>query len=254
MKITAPKLNRSKLRPVVERYPLPEDVNGICELIRDILDKGSVQKIELDVGDLVRVVRLVEVGDLEESEEGWDQSLKGLEDFEEYNDADATPDGIILHLLNAVADIDLFGVAFITGTNDTNLLGKWLKIPDRSKQIAGIPIYRVNTLPEETLVLCGAKFREATPSEIEYAIKTTMEIRHEERKLTGGKITDSGRDNPGRYSETNDQLEIAPGRLRKVRWESKVNRDKLEQPSDVHGEPEESDISGDSGHSGDGVG
>ena len=42
-------LNKSELKTKVEKYPLPDSIDGVCSLLREILTPGSVQRVEIDV-------------------------------------------------------------------------------------------------------------------------------------------------------------------------------------------------------------
>jgi hypothetical protein len=224
MRTTLPKSGKSKTRVEVERYPMPETTEGLCKLVQALFEKGGIKRFEID--GLVRVTRESEIDpDMTEPNKSWEEALQGLENFIEFNPKNSTdPAMVLLYLTNLIERKGLKPVCFAAGP-DTGLLSLWLGLGELEiglEALFGIPVRRMNSLPEETIILCGAPIRDADPTEIEFAVKTTIEVRtkNEERKLPSSETASTGRGDTGEYSQTTGPLAAATGGLRKVSWKS----------------------------------
>ena len=214
--------NKSE-KTLVERYDLPATVDGICGLVRDILEKGSVASMNLTVGDSVRVKRVVETDELtDEIKLGWDGVLRNLSTLEELPSDEKTPHQIVFDLMDRVAFERLVPVAWVTGLNEQGLLADWLRARSNNQfgMLLNIPVHRLRSLPEETLILCAARHADADPEEVVFATKTTIELRssYEPRELASSEDDrGSGHRPRQRHSTAQVMAPIARG-LRKVQW------------------------------------
>jgi hypothetical protein len=229
------KSNKSESRSRVEKYPLPSSVTSILSLIKDIMEEGSVQRIELDVSLPVRVVRTIAVGDpmMEEVDIGLKGILRQVE-FIEYYSEGATPFQVVVDVMQLLHKEGRHPTCWVTGPSEQNptLLDQWLEwkergMPAGTDHLLGLPVQTVDDLQEDVLILCGSEYPSADTDEITLAIKTSIELGSEhERAEPIRKADDSVRTDSGEHPSTASQLALAAGSLRRVEW----------HPPDQHGE------------------
>ena len=96
----------------LERYPLPPTADGICTLIRNILNGEHVGRIELDTGDeYVRAWRFVEKDEMSEPGVNWDGALRNIPSMTEYASDDASPFQVLVDMMLLAQEEKLKGVA-----------------------------------------------------------------------------------------------------------------------------------------------
>jgi hypothetical protein len=223
------KSNRSKPSTRVEKYPLPSGVEAIISLMREIMNEGSVQRIELDVELPVRVVRNVEPGDplLAEVDIGLKGVLRQVE-FIEYYSEGATPFQVVVDMMQLLHKEVRHPICWVTGPSDQEppLINTWLEwkergMPAGTDHLLGLPVRTVDDLSEDTLILCGSEYPSAETSEITMAIKTAIEIRSEnEREPSEREAHDDPVGLGARQRHpTASQLALSAGGLRRVEWE-----------------------------------
>ena len=210
---------RSKTK--TDKYPLPSTVDGICALVRKVLTEGTVQRLELDVDDVVRVTREVPPNEMDEPDVDWDAALRNVASFLEYHSEGASPFQVLVDMALLVANEGLRCSAFVIGANSH--IEEWLDLsrrgmPGLSGALLGIPIQVVDFLPGETIILCASLYPSGDPSEVSFAVKATMEIL-DEPSQTGSETPDRGRSDSTELDTAADQLEVIAGGLRSVRWE-----------------------------------
>lgn len=206
----------------IEKHLLPQTTEGICALLRDILDNGRVQRVEMDVEDaFLRVVREVEDHELAEDEVTWDGALRNVSVMMEYSNEEAMWAQVLADMFLLAQQERLRAIAWVVGAGEEDLLSRWLEIEKRSlpvtppiRELCGLPVHVVRSLPEETLILCCSKYTGAEPSEITWAIKTAMEIRDETYHETTYR---SGSDS-GERSDSDVVLALSPRGLKRVAW------------------------------------
>jgi hypothetical protein len=218
-------MSRKSRKDVIEKFNLPDTVDGICSLVRQILNDGAVRRIELDTEDVVRVVRTTEVDSLEEPMTDWDYAVRNVEDMVEYSSAGASAFQVLVDMPYLVQKENLKCVCFVTGNDESNLLEQWLELRERgmptgAEGLLGHPLYRLRSLPEEALILLGSRYANPDPSEISFAVKTTIEVRSDDERHTGSSIDGGVRSNPQVHSPTTHQLAVGTGGLRRVPWKS----------------------------------
>jgi len=214
-----------------EKYPRPRTPEAVCSLVREILTQpGLVQRIEIDVDEPVRVQRQVEEGDpdLVEIQESWDGALKNVEGFLEYYSEGASSFQVIFDMLQLVAFERLHGTCWVTGVGQQGLLSRWFEFEERGMPatgidtILGLPVHRLGSLPEETLILCGSKYLQAEPSEIELVVKTSIEIRSEGHGREQRKTLDAVDGRSGDHSQelfgATNPLDVGSGGLKRCSW------------------------------------
>ena len=209
----------------VERYPLPKTIEGICATVRDVLTGGSVQRMELDVGEpLIRVVRVITDVGLEEPDIGWDAALRNVAVMLEYSSERASPFQVLVDMFLLVQQRKMVAACWAAGTGDEGLLGKWLELVDRGMPselpgLLGLPIHFLKSLPEESLVLCASRYPNPEPNEVSLAVRTAIELRrgYDSEHVASETAHHVGSDS-GKHTPTVDQLEIAAGGLVLPAW------------------------------------
>lgn len=174
----------SKSKTVVEKYHLPATIDGICALVRETLKGGLVQKIDIEIGKPVRVVRRVDDDGVGEDDITWDAALRNVEKMIEVNDKSSAV--TLVKMLSMVSAERVHPSGWVTGSQENNLLGKWVAqesgVPAQysptsaSLPLFGYPVHEVKSLPEDTLILCAAPMPSSEPEEVTFAVKTAMAL------------------------------------------------------------------------------
>lgn len=172
-----------------EEYPEPRTKAGFPALIREILDQpGGVHRISMERGQPVRVWRWVEKNDLLEQDPTLDEALSRADVIEYVNpDIHRTAPEELFHMLAILKSEKAVPVCWATGRDQAGLLRKWLRVDEQGvpfdeSEFLGVPVERLKSLPEDTLLLCGAGHANAGPEEVTFVVKTAMEVRHVEEK------------------------------------------------------------------------
>ena len=214
-------MSKSSLR--TEKYPLPGTIDGILGQLREILAGGSVKRIELDTEDKnLRVRRWVEADDLAEEDITWEGAVRNVPVLDEYDSPGASSFQVVVDMLLMAQSEKVTGVTWITGMNDTELLRRWLEVDRRSLQIGevqellGLPLRRIKSITEETLILCCASNLSSEPEETVYAIKTAMELERED--VRRNEDVGRGRHDPQERDRASVPLLLNPAGLRSVPW------------------------------------
>lgn len=165
-----------------EEYDLPRDVKGIVALVQQVLSMdGPVHKIVLESGRGALVYRQLPEGEIAEEDLSIDGALRNSEIIEYDNDG-ASPFEKIHDMFRIVSDDGLHPVCWVTGINREDLLNQWFSNEERglgnAKQdsLLGIPVERVSTLPEDTLILCGAPYEDSAYKDVVVGVRTSVEV------------------------------------------------------------------------------
>jgi hypothetical protein len=214
----------SKSAVRTEKYQLPATVDGICALVREVLNGGHVRRLELDNDDsFVRAHRWVEGDDLAEDEVTWDGALRNVKLMDEYYSDGATSFQVVVDMMLLAQEEGLHGTCWVIGTGGGDLLRKWFEVDERKLLVGGIntllglPIHRVKSLPDETLILCCSKYPSADQTEIEMAVKTTIDLRRDHDTRADQDIGGGG-NHPQEHAPAANQLALTTGGLRRVAW------------------------------------
>jgi len=214
--------NKSEKR--LERYALPGDVDGICALIRKIVNGGSVARIELDNDDpLVRAWRWVAKGDFEENSITWDGAIRNVPGLE-YHSPGATSFQVLVDMMLLAQKEGPYAVLWVTGRGGKDLIFKWLELEERGvpihdfDQLQGIPLMELKSLPSDTLVLCCSKHRNAEPEEITATIKAAIELRKNNEPFI--KNVDQGGNHSQERGGASRGVPPDSSGLRRVAWKS----------------------------------
>jgi len=209
----------------VEKYPLPPSIDGIISLFREIMGPGNVQRIELEVDKPVRVLRhvYVEDPDLLEPNIDLDGVLRNVEMLE-YISQEASSFQVVVDMMQLMRSEGRHSICWAVGTGE-DLLGEWLEFRERGMPsdvdtLLNIPVRRLRSLPEDTLILCGSEYPGADPEEITLAVKTAIEMRRpdveraEQKRTTDDPVWAGAEGGPA----ANGQLALAARGLRRTRW------------------------------------
>jgi len=79
----------------------------------------------------------------------------------------------LFEMFEMLEDAGCFPVFILSGRTYVNLR-KWISFPRKSTRLAGIPITIDPDLPEDNLLICGAKTKDAEPIDVLYVVKMTL--------------------------------------------------------------------------------
>jgi hypothetical protein len=219
----------SKSKKQIERYKLPASTDGICALVRTVLEGGHVDRIELDNTDAyVRLWRWVAKQDLEEPDVTWDGALRNIPSFMEYNSEGASSFQVLVDMMILAASKGLKPSKWVIGQGGHSLLQKWLLLGERDMplischNLMNLEVTELTSIPQETLVLCCSDVPHADPSELTMVIKTTIDLRgtYVEDSIEDRRADGRVGDHPQEHTQAAHQLALSPRELRKVPWKS----------------------------------
>jgi hypothetical protein len=168
-----------------EEYAIPASTDEVVALVQQILSEtGSVHRLVLEAGRGVIAYREGSPGDLEEEAMSLDAALRNSEILEYSNSGSASSFEVIHDMHQLVATYGIVPLCWATGPRSTGLLEKWLRydrgLPGVCDSILGLPVYQLQLLSEDTLLLCAAAYADAGSKDIIAAIKTNIEVREVE--------------------------------------------------------------------------
>ena len=176
----------SKSDKRLEKFDLPKSIDGICALVREVLDGGNVDRLEIDNEDsYVRAWRWVERDDLDEPDIGWDAALRNVPTMIEYASEGASPYQTIVDMMLLAQNERMHCTAWAVGNGGIKLIGEWLELRSREMPVTSVnpllnlPVKELKSLPEDTILLCCSKYPRADPGEITMAVKAAIELRSE---------------------------------------------------------------------------
>jgi len=207
-----------------EKYQLPATVDGICALVREVLNGGHVKRFELDNDEaLARAYRWIEETGLVEDEVTWDGALRNVPVMLEYYSDGATSFQVVVDMTLLAQNEGLRCSCWVVGIGGPALLGKWFDVDRRKLKVdvidslLGLPIYSVKSLPPESLILCCSKYPSADPTEVSMAIKTSIDLGREHDAPTNEDASRS-RDHSQEHPSATCQLALNPRGLRRIPW------------------------------------
>jgi hypothetical protein len=167
-----------------EEYPEPQTKAGFPALVRQVLEQpGGVHRIVMERGQPVRVWRWTEKNDLMEGDRTLDMALASADIIEYVNpDETKTAPEELFHMLSVLNNEKHVAVCWATGRDQTGLFRRWLRVDEQGvpydeDHLCGIPVERLKSLPEDTLLLCGAPHVSADIADVTLAIKLAIELR-----------------------------------------------------------------------------
>lgn len=161
-----------------EQYDLPETRVGLLALMeRVLMMPGPVQSFSMEVDQPIRVMRWVESNELFEGEPTLGHVLSTV-NMTEVSFPGMGPE-VLFAMFAALERDRCYPVCWAIGAQNRALLDNWLGILV-GDTLANVPIERLKSLPEETILLCGAELRGGSVTDIKRAIKTTIGWRKED--------------------------------------------------------------------------
>lgn len=197
-----------------ETYPLPTSTDAVVKLVDEVLaTDGYVHKLLLEENQPVRVYRWVDEDPLAESQADIEAALRNVELFE-YNVEGGGPFESVWDMMALVRDEKHWPICWVTGAQD-ELLSKWFQMEDRGrpwslKDMFALPVYQLQSLSDDTLILCGSAFKEAEPEEMAIAVKTAIELRSEGNGDTSSTTHDQVWDHPKERDSAISEVETSP--------------------------------------------
>jgi hypothetical protein len=158
-----------------------QDILGV---LQHVLQQRVAQRIVIESG---RVLVYRPRGDepLEDNDVSLDGALRNSE-LIEYENTEGNAFEMIFDIMQLVASEKLFPVCWATGKKQDEILQKWVALeergmpPDALDTLVMIPVVRLQTLSEDTLILCASRHEDGEAKDIVVGIKTVMELRDEE--------------------------------------------------------------------------
>lgn len=174
-----------------ETHPLPKTSVGIANLVQESLQQGGwVERIVIQNGQPIQVYRYVDKGVFEEDDVDLQGALRNCEIDE--SEVVFPPWEMIGRMMQDIRTEGLWPVAWVVGSS-TDLLSEWLGLRI-SSHLLGVPVQSDNSLPNETLILAGARNSEAQPRDVVAGFKIVMEKPREEadRSFSRGRSDSEG--------------------------------------------------------------
>jgi hypothetical protein len=210
----------------VERYDLPKKIDGILALMREVMLRGGVQRIEFDVDHPVRVFR--EVASLDKDENqimlehdvGLEGQLRQIEIVEYYSE-EASSFQVVVDMMQLVQAESLKPVCWVVGPRGRDTLIEWMEwvergVPADSCTLVGVEVRQIQDLPSDVLMLCASQYTTADDTEITMAVKASMEFYDEQPASDpSGETDDRVRSSSGKRPTAASALALAAGRIHK---------------------------------------
>lgn len=201
-------LNKSKESLRTEKYPLPTTVEGILSILREVLSGGRVRRIELDTDLPIKVIREVETSsECHEPDMDLDAALHKVEMLE----CSGEPMEAIAKMTRQLYRRNLFPCCWVIGPS--SLLDTWAH-PYEPEFYAGqdyflnVPVRIIRSLASDTLILCGSQYKNADAEDIDFAVKTSMELRRDYESESSGSTADPVWSGPKKRDSAIGGLEI----------------------------------------------
>lgn len=163
---------------VTVQTPLPEDVDGILDRVREIILLGEVQSISIKLGEPIIYQRLVRPGEEINASEST-QSFTGLSvadvvrnvPMKEWSIKDESPHEQIWAMFMYM-NRRLWVPTHVLISEDSKFWS-WLGLDEHApiNNFFGARVEFDTTLPDHVFIICGAASRNATISEISFSLK-----------------------------------------------------------------------------------
>jgi hypothetical protein len=208
-----------------EEYQLPSTVEEILDVLRSTMSSGSpVRKVVVEESRPILVYRDMTEGELEELETTLDGALRNSKVIEYLNDDPRAVAEMLYDMQHVLHMHGLYAVCWAVGPMDSDKLEAWLRMDERGMptppgfqltQLGGFPVRKVRSLPEDVIILCGARYKEGDVNDIELGVKTNIELKEEsDARLESSAARHPVRDDPGGDAPATRVVE-APARVRK---------------------------------------
>lgn len=217
--------NKSKEVLRTEKYPLPGTLEGIVSMVREILSRGRVRRLELDVDLPIKVLREVDPSECDEVDLDLESALHRVEMVECSGEPLPSLSKMTRHLYRR----NLFPSCWVVGPS--SILEDWAS-PLEPEFYSGrtyflnVPLEVVKSLPSDTLILCGSSYKNADVEDISFSVKTSMELRRDYESESSSPSSDPVWGSPKERHSAASVLEIPPAGLRTSSWRGPDNAGK----------------------------
>lgn len=158
----------------------------ILSVLREVLEPRDVHKIVIESGHPMLVYRQKseEADPLEEEDISLDGAIRNS-DMIEYDNQGASSFEIVHDMFYILLSEGMNPVCWATGPEQgAQTLEGWLKLEERGlprpknmDNLLGQPVFRLKTLPQDTILLCGSSRDGGEAQDVEFVIKATVEMR-----------------------------------------------------------------------------
>ena len=134
----------------------------------------DAQRIVLDVTkQYIHVEKFVKgVPNPDEEQELFDLVLKGRPMEEYVTDKKLSSFEYLYNLFKTITDEGFEVVLVFVGNMVT--LDKWVPVSRKDPRLLGVPVKRLKNVPDDTIIVCGAEWRDAEPEDVRLTVKGAM--------------------------------------------------------------------------------
>jgi len=161
---------------IKEILPIPdkESTELILAAVKRTLQQPGIVRLVIDARkDNMEYWRQVSDDEAAEKSISFHDALRQVE-MEEYEyDSEKSPFQQMFEVLEMIEDAGCLPSHVISGAGPI-VLRKWIPLSRKAKMLFGIPLHFEGTLEDDVMVVCGSMEKEATASDIEYAVKVTL--------------------------------------------------------------------------------
>lgn len=142
---------------------------GILSTVSKILDtEQGLSKVIIDLSKThIRVERIVGAG--EKSADAY--KVARDQQIEEYSLDGDNPYEDLFKVIDKIRAEELHTICILAGGKEFN---KWLRIPQRSSSVFGVPILFCAELPPDVFLVCGSDDKDGDVEDVQYSIKCTL--------------------------------------------------------------------------------
>lgn len=178
-----------KLKPLREEYPLPDNRKGVLAAIESILGRGGVQRLLLELGNPIRVTRMVRPDEAPDVQELPDDNLlvaarnAPMEEF--VLSEKHTPFEYFFKAFYRLTQKRLTARAFVV--NNIPTLKKWLQLDEMFdlQELFGVEVIEDTDMPSDALLLVAIRPQESSAwLEVAMSLRLAMNLPTEKKGKT----------------------------------------------------------------------
>ena len=153
-----------------------KSTNGILQLMQQALSMNGVVRLVVDArNDEVLLWRLASKEELEARDVTFSSILRAV-DMEEYVPEEGKSSfEQMFEVFDIIADAGRSPTHILSGASIPRLR-TWIPVSRKGTSMYGLPLVLGNGLEEDVLIVCGAKSPDATPEDVSYAVKITIDL------------------------------------------------------------------------------
>lgn len=163
---------------IKEVIPCPDkgSIDLILSAVKSILKQPGIVRLSIDARrDLIEYWRTVSDDEASEKAISLHDALRqvSMEEYHQEADEDKSPIERMFEMFEMVEDAGCSPSHIISGSSSVELR-KWFPMSRKSRTLFGVSLHVDGTMEKDVLIICGSRDREATISDIEYAVKVTL--------------------------------------------------------------------------------